>query len=475
MSRCKNTNFFSEIETFFRKDADNAIQAMINALKAIRLTGKIPTLETKCNARIKTNEKLAVLLLLPFFGCKGPSHLPHSAAAEWFSAGYNMLYRLLRDAKVDWRKVLSLVSRRVAAYIGTHCQGTEGRVCCLVADDTDIAKSGMKMEKIGRVFSHTQHRHILGFKGLLLGITDGVSFRPLDFSLHGERGKGGTQGLTAKQRKARKETSPCDGTPAAQRHSEYFRSKIATLLEMVRRARRSGEDFDYLLLDSWFVCDEVVKAVRGLRRHVLGMLKCNINKFSVGGEHLKTGQMVSRFKKDRKRCRKYRCEYVTVDTDLCGTPVRLFLCRRTKQDGWKTLLTSDTSLSFVRAYEIYAMRWSIEVCFKECKQYLHLEGCQAQYFYSQIAHVSICLMQYSLLSLVKRVTSYETLGGLFRDTNADLLEVTLYERILLVLKNLLEEFTEFIGFPNKELVQKFLSDKDLLMKIRNSNCLRLRV
>lgn len=121
------------------------------------------------------------------------------------------------------------------------------------------------------------------------------------------------------------------------------------------------------------------------------------------------------------------------------------------------------------------MRWSIEVCFKECKQYLHLEGCQAQYFYSQIAHVSICLMQYTLLSLVKRVTSYETLGGLFRGTNADVLEVTLYERILLVLKDLLEEFTEFFGFPSKELVQKFLSDKDLLMKIRNSNCLRLRV
>lgn len=446
---------------------------MINALKAIKLIGRIPTLETRCNARMKTTEKLMVLLLLPFFGCKVPSYLMRSAAADWFSAGYNMLYRLLRDASVDWRKVFSLVSRRVAAYVGTHCQRAEGGLRCLVADDTDIAKSGMKMEKIGRIFSHTQHKHILGFKGLLLGITDGVTFRPLDFSLHGEKGKNGTQGLTAKQRKARKETSPSDGSPAAQRHAEYFKSKIATLLEMVRRARCSGEDFDYLLLDSWFVCDEVVKAVRSLRRHVLGMLKSNINNFEVDGECLKTGQMVSRFKKDKKRCRKYRCEYIVVDTALCGTPVRLFLCRRTKQDGWKTMLTTDTSLSFVKAYEIYAMRWSIEVCFKECKQYLHLEGCQAQYFNSQIAHASICFMQYSLLSLVKRVTSYETLGGLFRGTCADVLEVTLYERILLVLKDLLEEFTEYIGFPNKKLVQKFLSDKDLLTKLRDHNCLRL--
>jgi hypothetical protein len=84
-------------------------------------------------------------------------------------------------------------------------------------------------------------------------------------------------------------------------------------------------------------------------------------------------------------------------------------------------------------------------------------------------------MQCSLLSLMKQGTSYETLGDLFLDTNADVLEVTLYERILFVLKDLLEEFTEFFGFPSKELVQKFLSDKDLLMKIQNSNCLRLRV
>lgn len=473
MSRCKNTNFFSEIETFFKKDGEGAIQAMRMALKAIKLSGKIPTLETKHNARMKTSEKLMILILLPFFGCKKVSHLHHSAAGEWFSSGYNTLYRLLRDASVDWRRVLSHVSRRVLAYIGTHCESAAGGVRCLVADDTDIAKSGMKMEKIGRIFSHTQHRHILGFKGLLLGITDGSSFQPLDFSLHGEKGKCGTQGLTAKQRKARMETHPCEGSPAAERHNEYFKSKIATLLEMVRRAKRGGVDFDYLLLDSWFVCDEVVKAVRGLHRHVLGMLKNNRNVFIVDGARLKTGQMVSRLKKDRKRCRKYRCDYITIDTALGGTPVRLFLCRRTKQDGWKTLLTTDTSLPFVKAYETYAMRWSIEVCFKECKQYLNLEGCQAQYFNSQIAHVSICLMQYSLLSVMKRVSSYETLGGIFRNTNADILEMTLFERILLVLSDILEEFTEFIGLPNKELVQKFLFDKEVLEKIRDSNCLKL--
>jgi len=51
--------------------------------------------------------------------------------------------------------------------------------------------------------------------------------------------------------------------------------------------------------------------------------------------------------------------------------------------------------------------------------------------------------------------------------------MTLFERILLVLSDILEEFTEFIGLPNKELVQKFLFDKEVLEKNRDSNCLKL--
>ena len=166
----------------------------------------------------------------------------------------------------------------------------------------------------------------------------------------------------------------------------FFKNNIGkTAFKGLLFGINDGVRFDHLLVGSWFMCSAVVKTARGLGSHVLGMLKSNVNKFPVGDESLKTGQMVARYFKVCKRCRKYRCEYIVVNTLLEGIPVRLFLCRRTKQDGWKTLLTSDTSLSFVKAHEIYAMRWPIEVCFKECKQYLRLEGNQAQYFNSQIA------------------------------------------------------------------------------------------
>lgn len=92
MSRCKYTIFFSEIETFFKKNSNNTIMAVISALKVMKLTGVIPTLEIKHNTRMKTPERQMILLLLLFFGCMDASHPPQSEAGGRFSARYNMMY-----------------------------------------------------------------------------------------------------------------------------------------------------------------------------------------------------------------------------------------------------------------------------------------------------------------------------------------------------------------------------------------------
>ena len=43
-----------------------------------------------------------------------------------------------------------------------------------------------------------------------------------------------------------------------------------------------------------------------------------------------------------------------------------------RSKDWKLLLSTDTTLSFVRVMELHQIRWTIEVMFKECKQYLRL-------------------------------------------------------------------------------------------------------
>ena len=45
-----------------------------------------------------------------------------------------------------------------------HNEGTT----CLIVDDTDFAKTGRRIENIGKVYSHVDHKLILGFKGSLV-------------------------------------------------------------------------------------------------------------------------------------------------------------------------------------------------------------------------------------------------------------------------------------------------------------------
>ena len=51
-------------------------------------------------------------------------------------------------------------------------------------------------------------------------------------------------------------------------------------------------------------------------------------------------------------------------------PVRIFIIKYGRSTHRKVLLTTDTSMHSVRAFELYERRWGIEVIFKECRGYL---------------------------------------------------------------------------------------------------------
>ena len=47
-------------------------------------------------------------------------------------------------------------------------------------------------------------------------------------------------------------------------------------------------------------------------------------------------------------------------------PVRIFIIKYGRSTHRKVLLTTDTYMHSVRAFELYERRWGIEVIFKEC-------------------------------------------------------------------------------------------------------------
>ena len=106
------------------------------------------------------------------------------------------------------------------------------------------------------------------------------------------------------------------------------------------------------------------------------------------------------------------------------------------------ILTTDASLSYLQAMELYQIRWTIEVFFKESKQYLNLGGCQSTNFEAQIADTTITMIQYILLTLRKRFDDYESRGEIFRTAGEEMLErrlhVGLWELLITIMKIIIE-------------------------------------
>jgi hypothetical protein len=163
-------------------------------------------------------------------------------------------------------------------------------------------------------------------------------------------------------------------------------------------------------------------------------------------------------KKDRVHfSRRYHSKYMAVVANYNGTPVKLFYIKYKNAKYWTLLLTTDLSLSFAQVMELYQIRWSIEVMYKECKQYLRLGKAQNTDFYGQIADASLTLITYSILTLYKRFEAYETLGMLFRDTKAEMLEKTLCERIAVVFIKIVTDLLEILSIDIEESISRIIS------------------
>ena len=336
-----------------------------------------------------------------------------------------------------------------------------------MVDDTDYPKRGIQTELIGKVFSHVTHSMMLGFKALFLGITDGRSQMLIDFALVGEEGKKGNYGLKQKQLDARFSKEHAKDSHTARRIEEYNQSKIALMIEMIRRVIKQKIHFDYILADSWFACADIIRFVtsRHVACHYLGMIKMSRTKYVYKGEEYTANQLVNLFdhpKKGRKYSRRLGCYHITVDVVFAGRDVRLFFCKRDKWAKWNGLITTNRQLDFIEAYRIYSMRWSLEVVFKESKQNLGLGKYQMRNFSSQIAMTAITAMQYNLLSTARRFSDYETIGGLFKDATKGSVELTLTERIWDIILELVREIAECFNIEDEQILDMLVNRSDKL-------------
>ena len=97
-------------------------------------------------------------------------------------------------------------------------------------------------------------------------------------------------------------------------------------------------------------------------------------------------------------------------------PVQLvFVRNRNKASEWLTLISTNTEISVEEIVRIYGKRSNIEVFFKICQSYLKLaKECQSRSYDALVAHTSIVVMRYMMLSIESRNNiDNRTLSDLF--------------------------------------------------------------
>jgi len=412
---------------------------------------------------------LELLILLPLLGVFSIHSFLDSPFASLSLARKDTFYRLLNNPLVDWRRLHYGFVKHFLSMSHAPADGSPARPRCWVVDDTIGAKTGRRIEGVGMLFDHVIHRYVLGFKYLVLGYWDGTSFIPADFSVHRERGKDKKRpfGLRLKDfRRQFAKTRP-DWSPGKTRIAELDTDKISAAIKMLKRAGKHGIVADYLLVDSWFVCDDLIKFVAKSKKigHLVGQCKNDARKYLYKGREYSGAELKKLLRANWTRCRSLKMQYIQVDVAYKGTELRLFFTRRHGNASERLLLTTDRSLSFTKAFAIYAIRWTIEVYFKESKQLLGLGSCQSRDFDAQIAAATINMMQYVTLAHQKRIASYQTIGGLFRECTRQATEALLSERIMGLIRQLLNEIEQVFSIDLEETMEKLLRDEKYNRKL----------
>jgi len=458
---------FSELSNFLG-DKSSVCADFLSLLGRFRLGHSLSRLKMEKEKGAKSILLLQYLLI--FRLCGQSIHLSlHQQFGRLIKGGKNQFYRFLTRPLMDWRRLLLATAKSFFRIVKEESTDPE-QEHYFILDDTTLEKTGICMEGISRVFDHVAQKSVLGYKLLMLAVTDKKSTVPLDFSIHAESGKKKNFGLTRKQLSDRFSKKRPVGTCSREREEELLMEKPQAAIKMIRRAVKNGFIARYLLADKWFFGKDFIREVRRIKTgliHIVTLLKNKCTNFTVNGKKISAKVLISQHERkgDFISCRRYKSIYVRIRAEYDGIPVQLFIIRYGRSSKYEVLVTTDMKLNFVSAFELYQVRWNIEVLFYETKQHLELGRCQSLDLDAQIADSTLAFIAYSVISLRKRFSDYETFGDLFRDIRDGLLELTFVERLLPVIAELLERIARLFDSTLDELLERAIADPETRMDL----------
>jgi hypothetical protein len=344
----------------------------------------------------------------------------------------SVLYDFLGREDINWRGLSSELARRVnqANELGPRSQ------CALVVDDTSQARAGSKVEGTSCYFDHTEGRHRKGHQVLQLGLAGERGFLPLEAQLvMGE--KAAVDKPKNKPFKDQRSSAARDMRRARQE------TKHQGFRDMLQRALRAGFRAAYVLGDAWFGCKENIHCCLENQLVAIFQMKRGNLGYEYQGQSYTASQLytkVQRRMRPLNRRARYKTASLTVRLNLAvedqqpphWVEVRLVFSapvRARSAATWVVFLCTDVTLTDAKILQVYALRWSIEVYFKEIKQNLGFLKEQSGRYQLAYASVHLAAMRYLLL-FEAMLRSGQLSYGEIRDRESGRLQVLTYAALL---------------------------------------------
>jgi len=374
---------------------------------------------------------LCALLVWPLMKVQS-IHCFCSELCQILAGQVSVLYDFLGREDTNWRGLSSELAQRV--YQVNELGAPSQRA--FVVDDTSKARAGRKVEGTSCYFDHTEGRMRKGHQVLQLGLAAEKGFVPLEAQIvMGEK--------CAIDKPKDKPFNDQRSSAARDLRRAREQTKHQLFREMLQRALRAGFRALYVLGDAWFGCKENISCC--LENDLIGIFQMKRGNlaYEYQGRSYTASQLygkVQRQMRPRNRQARYKTASLTVSINLetndCQparrVKVRLVFSapvRASHKNPWVLFLCTDVTLSDAKILEVYALRWSIEVYFKEIKQ--HLGFLKEQSGRYQLAYASVHLAAVRYLLLFEAMLRNGQLSyGEIRDRESGRLQTLTYAALL---------------------------------------------
>lgn len=382
--------------------------------KRVGMTGLLERCGFQKRSGVAVNEVVYALALWVWLKVNSVSLFSRESLGTFCAGGKDIMYEAMNREDWDWRALNLRVALQAARQLKRS-----GTPTAFVLDDSIKSRSGKKMPGVSSHFDHTTGHHVMGQQILTLGLSCAEGFVPLDSELYTSATK--VQGLPMPF---------ADGRSIAAKRFRVAQEQTKPQMAkaMIQRAQRGGIDAQYLLADAWFGTKPMIKTAHDALLTPIVRMKKNKMKYRLS--QFKEGKVVCRdmdadslFQSNvRGQWEKipgqpYQSKTLDVELNLNDpqdkaerwVKVRLLFVRgiadadkaQSGKHDWAIFLTTDVGLSPQRILELYAMRWAIEVYFKEAKQHLGFLKEQTRHYASYIASIHLTAIRFCLLSIAK--------------------------------------------------------------------------